>query len=180
MARARNSYSLAKLASLAAITTCFVVVLRGEAAPKPAKPPKLHELVETTPELLKRARVSGRGPDFTPSVTRELWDSQPENIRRCSDNLLRAQLSAIRATSADANKTFRNCQLGQSRDYLQGRLLAFEKAMDDNRHDLATQALGEAVVALHAFYAYSNYVELLAEREEDVNTALSSTARIRL
>jgi hypothetical protein len=176
VAGARSSYSWAKLAG--AVTTASFAVLLAGAAPKPEKLPSFQELVKSSPELMKQARLSGRGPDFAPSVTRKLWDSLPAKVRKCSDNLLRAQLTAIRATSADADKTFRNCRLGQSRTYLQGRLRAFEKAMDDNRHDLATQALGEAVAALHTFYAYSNYVELLADREEDGEAALASTARI--
>lgn len=125
-----------------------------------------------------QGRLEGRGPDFTPAVTRSMWLELPDHSRRCSQQLLDAQLEATRTNGTRADHSFRNCAIDASRAHLREHLATFRLQMDANRHDLATAALGEAIAALHAFYTYSNYVELLAQEIPDWDDAASERAAL--
>src|SRR5690606_17299321 len=110
-------------------------------------------------------RLAGRGPDFSPQVTRDLWKTLPDHAKRCSSKLLDAQLAALRRHAGDATRSFRNCEIDSSRRWLRSRLDKFRASVDANKVDDAHEALGEALAAVQLFYTFTNYVELLAEIE---------------
>jgi hypothetical protein len=136
----------------------------------PAPPPSMARLISHDRLLVHGARLSGRGPDFSPNVTREMWASLPSSTRKCSTELLDAQLSAHANHRPLAKRSFRNCDFTGSSAWLAEQLARFQTAMDANRRDEATLALGAAIAALHSFYAYSNYVELLDAQQANWST----------
>jgi hypothetical protein len=88
-------------------------------------------------------------------------------VKQCSQQLLDAQLRAHAANRTLADRTFRNCSIEESAGWIREQLQLFRDAMNAGRREDATEALGEAIAALHSFYAYTNYVELLNERNTD-------------
>lgn len=132
---------------------------RGE-APQPALkiPQRLGDAAYTL-----RARELGRGPAFAASVTRRFWAELPENSRKCSNQLLAAQVRAAASNALRATRTFRNCAIPESHEYLQNQVRRFmrEGKLND---------LGSALAALHAFYTYTNYIE----REHKGGTSLAA------
>lgn len=178
--RASFGFALAALAAVWA-SGCRhdkAAVPAPTAAPMNAAPaaPAVLTLIESSPELAMHGRLAGRGPDFSPSVTKETWAELPEHSRRCSTQLLKAQLAAASADAPHADRSFRNCAIDTSRAHLKQQFAQFLLQMDANRPDLATEALGGAIATLHVFYAYSNYIELLAQEVPDWDQAAGERA----
>ncbi len=135
-------------------------------------------LIEDHPELLRRGRLAGRGPDFSPRVTRQMWSEMPDEAKRCSAQLIDAQLQALRQQAPLADRSFRNCQIAASRNWIRLRLKTFRSSVDAGHVDQAHEALGEALAGVQSFYTFTNYVELLAEQESDWEAAASAPARV--
>ena len=110
-------------------------------------------------------RVVAPSQKFVRSVTRNLWEKIPPKTRRCSSALLSAQFAGVKKHALHAAPSFRNCAIRQGRAYLFERVEAFRKHAQARNYGSATQALGEAIASLHAFYAFSNYVELIHARD---------------
>jgi hypothetical protein len=152
------------------------------AAAGPAEPESASALaeglVELRPDLLRQGRLAGRGPDFSAQVTRDMWASLPDAAKRCSSELLKAQLESLRANARHAERSFRNCQIASSRRWLWERLADFGRSVDANRHDEATKALGDVLATIQAFYTFSNFVELLSEKTPRWDDALDAAGGI--
>ena len=126
-------------------------------------PDALEAFADQTPEYLRLSKLIGRGPDFSVRVTRKILQSLPSEVRKCSLDIFDAQRRAMREHRKYSDRSFRNCAIDQSRAWLRQQLTEFRSHVDGNRFDQASASLGVALTAVHQFYAYSNYVELLSE-----------------
>jgi hypothetical protein len=137
----------------------------------------MEKLIAEQSAFVVRKRLGGRGPDFAPSVTVAMWAKLDPSVRRCSEQLLAAQLAALREESARADHMFRNCHIDEGRAFIRAQLGAFRQAVDANRPDQAIDALGRAMASLQSFYAFSNFVELLNEQQPVWSTACEAADR---
>lgn len=151
---------------LSLIASCTSVYAEAPPPPVPEIGQRLGDAAYTL-----RARTLGRGPAFAASVTRKFWADLPEKSKRCANELLAAQARAAATHALRADKTFRNCAIEASRDYLRNQVRRFER-------EGKLSDLGAAVAALHAFYTYTDYIERAHRRGMSLATLISAPPRV--
>lgn len=161
----------------ASIAACAVLLAGTHPGKGDAQSESLSTLANTHGYAL-RVKHFGGGPKFAPSVSEQLWGRLHAKARDCSQTLFSAQQRAAREGALRANQSFRNCSIKASRKYLRSSLWNFEERVKGREFVRATTALGRTLATLHAFYAFTNYVELRAAKNESLVSSLRSRVNV--